>query len=252
MGKSNRELIYGINAVKAALDTNPERITCAWLAKGREDDRRMQRLQADLERCGVRVQQALPHFLDEKTQGGVHQGIIIEVLAEPPRREDFLQELVSREGDQLLLLLLDGVTDPRNLGAAMRCAWAAGAQGVVVPKDHSATLTPEGRKSAAGAASALPLIVVTNLSRTIEGLKEKGVTVAGLAGEAEHSLFDHQFTGPAALVLGAEDKGLRHLTREKCDVLLSIPLSGGAESLNVSVAAGIALYEVVRQRLVRN
>ncbi len=149
---------------------------------------------------------------------------------------------------QTLLLLLDGVTDPRNLGACMRTAEAAGAQAVVVPRDRSASLTPVVAAAAAGAAETLPLIAVTNLARAMEEIREAGVWIAGAAGEAERSIYDLDLTGPVAWALGAEGQGLRRLTREKCDWLARIPLHGQTESLNVSVAAGVCLFETLRQR----
>jgi 23S rRNA (guanosine2251-2'-O)-methyltransferase len=147
-----------------------------------------------------------------------------------------------------LLLLLDGITDPRNLGACLRTAAAAGVEAVVVPRDRSATLTDVASKAAAGAAETLPLIAVTNLARAMDEIKEAGVWVAGAAGDAESTVFDLDLRGPVAWALGAEGTGLRRLTRDKCDFLARIPMQGSVESLNVSVAAGVCLFETVRQR----
>lgn len=244
-----REIIYGINAATTAIESSPEKITAAWVVKGRED-KRIIALEKKLLSIGIRPQVAMRHSLDEKTENGVHQGIVLEVIATPPKDEKFLEELLTKlEDDRQLYLILDGVTDPRNLGAAMRSAWAAGADAVIVPKDKSASLTPVARKTADGAAEQVPFVAVTNLSRTIELLKEHNVEVVGLAGETKDSIYDYDFQKATAIVMGSEESGMRHLTREKCDAIVKIPMAKGVESLNVSVAAGIAMYEVVRQFL---
>ena len=164
-----REIIYGINAALTAIETTPEKITAAWVVKGREDDKRIRQIEQKLQAVGIRAQVAMRHSLDEKTDNGVHQGIVLEVIATPPKDERFLEELLEKlEDEKQLFLILDGVTDPRNLGAAMRSAWAAGADAVIVPKDKSASLTPVARKTADGAAEQVPFVAVTNLARTIE------------------------------------------------------------------------------------
>lgn len=245
----NREIVYGINAVMAALESEPQKITAAWVVKGREDDRRITAIEDRLAANGIRAQIAMRHFLDEKTEGGVHQGVVIEMVATPPKDERFLEDLFAREGDESakLFLILDGVTDPRNLGACMRSAWAAGAKAVIVPKDKSAPFSPVARKTASGAAAVLPLVAVTNLARTIEFLKDHNVEVVGMAGEATADIYAYSFPKSTALVMGSEESGMRHLTREKCDAITKIPMAEGVESLNVAVAAGVALFEVLRQ-----
>ena len=246
-----REIIYGINAATTAIESSPEKITAAWVVKGRED-KRIIALEKKLLSIGIRPQVAMRHSLDEKTENGVHQGIVLEVIATPPKDEKFLEELLTKlEDDRQLYLILDGVTDPRNLGAAMRSAWAAGADAVIVPKDKSASLTPVARKTADGAAEQVPFVAVTNLSRTIELLKEHNVEVIGMAGEAADTIFDYDFQKKTAIVMGSEESGMRHLTREKGDAIVKIDMAKGVESLNVSVAAGIAMYEVVRQFLAK-
>ena len=248
-----REIVYGINAALTAIENAPEKITAAWIVKGREDDKRINSLVQKLMAAGIRPQVAMRHSLDEKTENGVHQGIVLEVIATPPKDEHFLEDLlVSLEDEKQLYLILDGITDPRNLGAAMRSAWAAGVKAVIVPKDKSASLTPVARKTADGAAEHVPFVAVTNLARTIEMLQEHNVEVVGMAGEATATIFDYDFHKATALVMGSEESGMRHLTREKCDAIVKIPMAQGVESLNVSVAAGIALYEVVRQDLVKS
>ncbi|MGN1280882.1 MAG: 23S rRNA (guanosine(2251)-2'-O)-methyltransferase RlmB [Succinivibrio sp.] len=247
-----REIIYGINAVLTAIESAPEKITAAWIVKGREEDRRIRQIEQKLIGVGIRPQTAMRHSLDEKTENGVHQGVVLEVIATPPKDEKFLEELLEKlEDSRQLYLILDGITDPRNLGAAMRSAWAAGADALIVPKDKSAGLTPVARKTADGAAEHVPFVAVTNLARTIEMLQEHNVEVVGMAGEAEATIFDYDFQKKTAIVMGSEESGMRHLTREKCDAIVKIPMAEGVESLNVSVASGIAMYEVVRQFLYR-
>ncbi len=247
---NNRELVYGVNAVFSALDTSAEKITSAWIAKGRDEDRRVSDIVARLEKAGVKVQYALSHFLDEKTEGGVHQGVVIEMLATPPLNEHDLEDLIiSKEGKPQLYLVLDGVTDPRNLGACMRSAWAAGVDAVIVPRDRSASLTPVARKTADGAAEAVPFAAVTNLARVLDFMRDHAIETVGLAGEGSEIIYDHKFAPAVAVIMGSEESGMRRLTREKCDAIVRIPMNEHVESLNVSVAAGITLFETVRQRL---
>ena len=247
---SSREIIFGINAVMASIEASPEKITSAWIVKGREEDKRISKIEKMLLNIGVTPQTAMRHSLDEKTENGVHQGVVIEVLSTPSKDESFLKELLEQlDGKTQLYLILDGVTDPRNLGAAMRSAWAAGANAVIVPKDKSASLTPVARKTADGACDYIPFIAVTNLSRAIDLMKEHFIEIVGMAGETDQILYDHTFSAAVAVIVGSEESGIRRLTWEKCDKVLKIPMSDGVESLNVSVAAGISLYEVVRQHL---
>lgn len=240
------ELIFGIHALDAVLESHPEHILEVWLLKGR-DDARLQGLQGRLQAAGVKVQFAGRQTLDGKADGHQHQGVVARVKAQPALNEADLDALLGSLTTPLLLVL-DGVTDPHNLGACLRTADAAGVHGVIVPRDKSAGLTPVARKVACGAAEVVPLFQVTNLSRTLRSLQDKGVWVVGTAGEADHSLYQAKLTGPLALVMGAEGKGMRRLTREHCDELVSIPMAGSVSSLNVSVATGICLFEMVRQR----
>jgi 23S rRNA (guanosine2251-2'-O)-methyltransferase len=159
-----------------------------------------------------------------------------------------LDELLDRHEGPPLLLVLDGVTDPHNLGACLRTADAAGALAVIIPKDKAATLTPVVRKVACGAAEVIPLVAVTNLARSLEKLQQRGLWVVGTAGEAEKEIYQQDLTGPLILVMGAEGKGMRRLTRELCDHLVKLPMAGSVSSLNVSVATGVCLFEAVRQR----
>lgn len=240
------EIIYGIHAVKALLDNDPQRFLEVFILKGR-DDRRLQPLIAELEATGIVIQVANRQWLDDKVEGAVHQGIIARVREGRQYQENDLPALLESV-DTPFLLVLDGVTDPHNLGACLRSADAAGVHAVIVPRDRSAQLNATAKKVACGAAENVPLIRVTNLARTLRLLQEMNVWVVGTAGEADHTLFQSKMTGPMALVMGAEGEGMRRLTREHCDELISIPMAGTVSSLNVSVATGICLCEAVRQR----
>ncbi|ACS84600.1 23S rRNA (guanosine(2251)-2'-O)-methyltransferase RlmB [Musicola paradisiaca] len=241
------EIIYGIHAVKALLERDPQRFLEVFTLKGRED-RRLLPLIAELEATGIAVKVANRQWLDEKAEGAVHQGIIARVREGRQYQENDLPGLLETR-DTPFLLVLDGVTDPHNLGACLRSADAAGVHAVIVPRDRSAQLNATAKKVACGAAESVPLIRVTNLARTLRFLQERNVWIVGTAGEADHTLYQSKLTGPLALVMGAEGEGMRRLTREHCDELISIPMAGSVSSLNVSVATGVCLFEAVRQRL---
>ncbi|MFS2224326.1 23S rRNA (guanosine(2251)-2'-O)-methyltransferase RlmB [Pantoea sp. B65] len=243
------EIVFGIHAVQALLDTDPQRFLEVFILKGR-DDRRLQPLIKALEAQGIVIQVANRQWLDSKVEGAVHQGIVANVKPGRQYQENDLPDLIAGL-DQPLLLILDGVTDPHNLGACLRSADAAGVHAVIVPKDRSAQLNATAKKVASGAAENVPLIRVTNLARTMRLLQESNVWIVGTAGEADHTVFQSKMTGPMALVMGAEGEGMRRLTREHCDELISIPMAGSVSSLNVSVATGICLFEAVRQRSVK-
>lgn len=240
------EIIYGIHAVKALLQRDPQRFLDVYVLKGR-DDQRLQSLLTELEAAGVVVQTANRQFLDEKVEGAVHQGIVARVKEGRQYQENDLTGLLEQLNSPFLLVL-DGVTDPHNLGACLRSADAAGVHAVIVPRDRSAPLSAIAKKVASGAAENIPLIRVTNLARTLRLLQQYNIWIVGTAGEADHTLYQSKLTGPMALVMGAEGEGMRRLTREHCDELISIPMAGSVSSLNVSVAAGVCLFEAVRQR----
>lgn len=240
------EIIYGIHAVQALLERDPQRFLDVYLLKGR-DDRRLQQLVQQLENAGIVIQMVSRQWLDEKAEGTVHQGIVARVQAGRQYQENDLPALLTQQAAPLLLVL-DGVTDPHNLGACLRCADAAGVHAVIVPRDRAAPLNATAKKVASGAAETVPLIRVTNLARTLRLLQQHNVWIVGTAGEADHHLYQSKLTGPLALVMGAEGEGMRRLTREHCDELISIPMAGTVSSLNVSVAAGVCLFEAVRQR----
>lgn len=242
---SARRVLAGFHAVNARLRHAPATIEAIYVDARRRDGR-MAELQQRAASSKVKVVAADPDRLRGLAGEAPHQGVV--AVAAQLEQALSLDDVVNDVRPDTLLLLLDGVTDPRNLGACLRVADAAGVQAVVVPRDRSAGLTPAAMKAAAGAAEAVPLIDVTNLARAMDDLRDAGVRLVGAAGEAEQSLYDLDLTGPVAWVLGAEGSGLRRLTRERCDTLASIPIVGHVESLNVSVATGICLYEAVRQR----
>ena len=214
--------------------------------KGR-DDERLINIVNQARRFGVSVQFCNRKVLDDKVKGEQHQGIVARAKPAKTLDESDLDRLLDTTPVPLLLVL-DGVTDPHNIGACLRTADAAGAHALIVPKDKSGGLTGTARKVACGAAEVVPFIQVTNLSRTLKQLQDKGVWVIGTAGEAEQLIYDCKLSGPMALVMGAEGKGMRRLTRETCDELVKLPMAGRVSSLNVSVATGVCLYEIVRQR----
>ncbi len=236
-------LIHGFHAVVARLKRDPEGITELYVAIGR-DDPRVRELLRLAEQAGIRPSQVDMARLDRIAPGRRHQGVVMFADGGAPVVD--LDELLDRV-DKPLLLLLDGVTDPRNLGACLRVADGAGAHAVIAPKDHACPLTDVAIQTASGAAESVPYLMVTNLTRTIDSLQERGIWVIGTADEAAGSLYEQSIPESVAWVLGAEGKGLRRLVREHCDALVKIPMAGAVSSLNVSVAAGIVLYETVRQ-----
>lgn len=241
------EFIYGIHAVSSLLARAPERIIEVFVLKGRED-KRLTTLLKELQRLGITPQLANRATLDKKCEGENHQGIIARVQAQKELNENDLDRTLQGVVNPFLLIL-DGVTDPHNLGACLRSADAAGITAVIVPKDKSAQLNATARKVACGAAETVPLIRVTNLARTLRELQQEyNIWVVGTAGEASQTLYQAKLTSAIALVMGAEGDGMRRLTRECCDELISIPMAGSVSSLNVSVATGVCLFEIVRQR----
>jgi 23S rRNA (guanosine2251-2'-O)-methyltransferase len=243
---SDLEKIYGLHAVEALLRHHPKRVKQVWLAEGR-DDPRVQALVQLAEQSKVRLGQCERREMDAWVEG-VHQGVVADVSPSQVWGDAMLEELLDRTEGAPLLLVLDGVTDPHNLGACLRTADAAGALAVIIPKDKSATLNATVRKVACGAAEVIPLVAVTNLARTLEKLQQRGLWIVGTAGEADQEIYDQDLSGPIVLVMGAEGKGMRRLTREHCDFLVRLPMGGSVSSLNVSVATGVCLFEALRQR----
>lgn len=245
---SKLEVVGGWHAVRAVLESTPERVKRLQIAMGREDAR-LRECVALAQTHGIPVERVRPERMgrgDASLQALHHQGVLAWTQARILPGEEHLDGLLAV--GNVLLLALDGVTDPHNLGACLRAADAAGVAAVIVPRDQSCGLTPAAVKAASGAAETIPLIGVTNLARTLRRLQKSGVWVVGLAGEAETLVYAMDLRLPTVLVMGSEGEGLRRLTREVCDHLVRIPMQGHLSSLNVSVAAGISLFEAVRQR----
>ena len=239
------KILFGFHAVTVRLKTAPRSVIEIHL----DADRRDQRMRQFIERAreaGVRVVDSDDELLHRMCGTHRHQGVVarVEPLAHSHSLDDTLDAV---EGDPLLLVL-DGITDPHNLGACLRVADGAGAHAVIAPKDHAVGVNATVAKVASGAAETIPYFMVTNLARTIGELKERGIRVIGTSDDAPSSLYELDLTGPLALVLGAEGRGMRQLTARNCDQLARLPMKGAVESLNVSVASGICLYEALRQR----
>lgn len=242
---ASRRVLAGFHAVNARLRHAPDSIEVLYV-DGERHDARMNQLLERAEQARVRIVAVDARRLHGLAGDVPHQGVV--ALYAERATAATLDDVLAAVRSDTLLLLLDGVTDPRNLGACLRVADAAGVAAVIVPRDRSAALTPVVAKAAAGATETLPLVAVINLARAMDELKDAGVWIAGASGDAPTSLYELTLTGPLAWALGAEGEGLRRLTRERCDWLARIPLAGHVESLNVSVAAGICLFETVRQR----
>ena len=241
------ELICGPHAVLAAIKAHADEIDGVWVSTERQDTR-MAAVLAAANEAHVKIHRVPRAALDRMSEGVSHQGMIARRLSVPRPVHEDLGEFVAALTGKPLILILDGVQDPHNLGACLRVADAAGAQAVVVPRDRSAPLSAVAQRAAAGAAEAIPLFQVTNLARALDELKEAGGWIIGTAANAEQTVVQADLSGPVALVLGGEGGGMRRLTQERCDLLVSIPMAGTVESLNVSVAAGVCLFEIVRQR----
>jgi len=241
------DLILGWHAVLAALKQRPDRVEAVWFAAERRASGASRDLMELARTAHVKFHRVPRAKLDKLAAGARHQGIVARVKAEMVRGDKELAEFLANLPEKPLLLVLDGVQDPHNLGACLRSADAAGAHAVVIPRDGAVSVTAAARKVAAGAAETLPVFRVTNLTRALKQLKESGVWLVGASPDADEDLFSADLRGPLALVLGGEGKGLRRLTREACDRLVRIPMAGAVESLNVSVAAGVCLFEAVRQ-----
>ena len=242
----DQEWIFGLHAVRAALQRSG-RLAEVMIDSGRRDQR-VREVVSLAQEAGVKLQQVDGEALDRVAQGGRHQGVAARLHPLQTQDEPYLKALLKRLEEPPFLLILDEVQDPHNLGACLRSAEGAGVHAVVTPRDRSAGLTPAVRKVASGAAEMVPLVQVTNLVRTMKWLQQQGVWLIGTAGEAENTLYETDLKGPLAVVMGSEGKGMRRLTREQCDLLVKLPMAGTVESLNVSVATGVALYEAVRQR----
>ncbi|MGH8161696.1 MAG: 23S rRNA (guanosine(2251)-2'-O)-methyltransferase RlmB [Gammaproteobacteria bacterium] len=238
-------IVCGIHAVRLALKSG--QVRRVWFDR-RRHDRRIDELRTLAQKKGAAVSEADPRELDRLAEGVRHQGTVAEVEGVAPRTENQFEAWLA-EAVNPLILVLDGIGDPRNLGACLRAADGAGVDAVVLPRRRTAGLTPAARKTAAGAAEALPIFTVTNLARALDAMGEAGITRVGAAVDpAAVPPWEADLGGPLALVLGAEEAGLRRLTREKLDAIVALPMAGTVESLNVAVACGILLYETRRQR----
>ncbi len=246
---SDSDYLFGIHAVTAMVEKDAARVQTLWIAREAQKNQRIKRLQSLADKAGVLLQGATNATLDSMVGGERHQGVVAECnAATAPQMALNIPELLSGLDEPPFLLVLDGVQDPHNLGACLRTADAAGVHAVIVPKDRAVGMTSVVSKVACGAAEHVPLIQVTNLARALRQLKDEGVWLLGADERGETPLFNADLKGPLALVLGAEGQGLRRLTREQCDVLISVPMAGSVSSLNVSVATGVCLFEAVRQR----
>jgi len=243
-----QQILVGFHAVIARIRQAPDTLKTVYYDVARRDRRMKEFIEITQETIGRKVHQADSERLRQLAGHDRHQGVV--AFAEPASLARNVAELLDSLGDKkALLLILDGVTDPHNLGACLRVADGAGADAILVPKDRSAQLNTTVSKVASGAAETMPFVAVTNLARAMRELQEAGVWLIGTADDSEKTIYDIDFTGPVAIVMGAEGEGMRRLTREICDELVSIPMLGGVESLNVSVASGVCLYEARRQRM---
>ena len=241
------EIVFGIHAATNVLKRSSERVREMYVQQGR-DDERLQELFSLAKKNGISVQVVKKTFLDDKAQGN-HQGIALRVKPVQVKGENELLRQIDGLEEPAFLLILDTITDPHNLGACLRTADAAGVHAVIAPKDKAVGITSTVSKVACGAAETIPFYQVTNLARALKELQERGIWLYGTAGEASESVYKTDLKGPIAIVMGAEGKGLRRLTREACDHLIHIPMQGDVSSLNVSVATGVCLFEALRQRL---
>jgi 23S rRNA (guanosine2251-2'-O)-methyltransferase len=245
---SGEQIVAGLNSVRTALLHGAGSVQELWI-EGRRQDRRVKEILGLADEAGVPVRQVSRDELDELARGANHQGVVARTRSLVALDEAALKTLVLELKEPPFLLVLDGVQDPHNLGACLRSADAAGVHAVIAPKDRSVGLGPTVCKVASGAAESVPFVQVTNLARTLRWLQDEArVWLVGTAGEAKGSLFEADLCGPLALVMGGEEKGMRRLTREACDSLVRLPMAGAVDSLNVSVAAGVCLFEALRQR----
>jgi len=245
------DYLYGLHAVQSVLERSPDSVSELWVdakRSAKQNDKRMALVLQLAETAGCSVHSVDKHKLDGMAPEGRHQGVVATAAAPKIYSEAELGTLLDKLDKPPFLLILDGVTDPHNLGACLRSADAAGVQAVIAPKDRAASLTPVVVKVASGAAQTVPFVQVTNLARCLRDLKERGIWLVGLDGYADQALHETDLKGPLAIVMGAEGQGLRRLSKEHCDFLVKIPMAGSVESLNVSVATGVCLFEALRQR----
>ncbi|HFD33311.1 MAG TPA: 23S rRNA (guanosine(2251)-2'-O)-methyltransferase RlmB [Gammaproteobacteria bacterium] len=244
-----KTILKGIHAVQSALESDSDNVVQVWIAESKRNQRVLN-LALQVQQRGLILHKASMNQLDKLAKSRKHQGVVAQYNAPKAWDDNALFNLLSELDRPALLLILDGVTDPHNLGACLRTAEGAGVDAVIAPKDKAAGLTPTARKVASGAAETIPFVQVTNLVRTMDLLKDAGVWITGTSDKATEDLYAGDYKASTAIVMGTEGKGLRRLTEEHCDHLISIPMAGKVSSLNVSVATGVCLYEIVRQRSV--
>jgi len=249
MSSTQQEWRYGIHNVQTLLKTSPDRVQRLLVQK--KSSSRLEKLITLAKKSGLSIERVDTQALDDITAEN-HQGVCALCKPGEVHSEKWLYSFIENLEHSPLLLILDGITDPHNLGACLRTADATGVDAVIIPKDNSVGMTPVVAKVASGAAESVPLVPVTNLARCMESLQELGIWITGTCDKASHTLFELTYDGPTALVMGTEGKGMRRLTRERCDRLTSIPMQGTVSSLNVSVATGVCLFEIQRQRLTQN
>ena len=237
----------GFHAIQTVLDWEPERIIGVWLDKTRHDAR-MSSLLKQLDEKKIAFQLVDKNKLERLSKGNNHQGVIVELNVAAMRNENDLLTALDNNPKPPLLMVLDQIQDPHNFGACLRTAEAAGVDGVIIAKDNSVGFTPTVLKTSSGAFEFVPVYQVTNLRRLLKILQDRGIWVVGACGDGKQSIYTADLTGALAIVMGSEGSGMRRLTREACDFLVKIPMLGRVESLNVSVATGVILYEALRQR----
>ena len=246
---SSNKVLFGFHAVGVRIKTAPKSVFEVFFDVSRRDAR-MRQFTDRAREAGIKLVESDGLRLAKMCGSHGHQGVVarVDAVAQVTSLDELLEKLEESKIAPPLLLVLDGVTDPHNLGACLRVADGAGAHAVIAPKDHAAGINATVSKVASGAAETMPYFMVTNLARTLGELKERNIWCIGTSDDAEKTIYDVDLTGPVALVLGAEGEGMRQLTRKTCDELVRIPMHGAVESLNVSVASGVCLYEALRQR----
>jgi len=246
---TNYEIIHGIHAVHHTLEHSIDNVFEVWIQKNKKSSEKLEKIITLAKEGSLSIQYVSRQALDKQTGNARHQGVSVKCKISRPVTMDLKSLLASGDKPLPLYLVLDGIQDPHNLGACLRTANASGVNAVIIPKDKAVGVNATVRKVASGAAEHIPVLSVTNLARTLREMRDAGIWIIGTAGDAEQSIYEVDLNRPLALVMGTEGKGLRQNTRKQCDVLINIPMMGNVESLNVSVAAGVCLYEAVRQQM---